>query len=403
MRHWHLSLVGLLVCLFLSACDAPPGRAGGSGNSLPLVGHWVLSKKESRLGRTNPDWSLPQFFGLHVGLRCIQIHGYWDGDCVLDVFPNHEIDAFTSSFFYRGEHAESVTDGDYTTTTFHEASNDQYQFHCMGFWLSFPQTSNAADNGYYGLIMTPYQGTYALLRFYLRNPVFTKNRMECDLHINGYLDGRAVFLRQGPPQGKQDYPFRDDDDSVQDMNAIEAELLQNPTKSKVEQSIRIQRNFLFGVHGDTGNINCYGLNEMFDTERKMYAAPAPAAQPAAPSPQSSSPAAPTSLPVQIGTIPGPPPANVQPVQPLQDHGYLGIVPIDSPRGIVVAKVISPGPAVLFLHEGDVIERINGIPIRRSVELLGILKFRPPGEIINLTILRPAGVKETISITLGHHP
>lgn len=65
--------------------------------------------------------------------------------------------------------------------------------------------------------------------------------------------------------------------------------------------------------------------------------------------------------------------------------------------VVVQSVESSAPAAKVLQHGDVVERVNGTPVRQATKLSAMTQATTPGSTISLTILRD-GTTSTVSTT-----
>jgi putative serine protease PepD len=89
-----------------------------------------------------------------------------------------------------------------------------------------------------------------------------------------------------------------------------------------------------------------------------------------------------------------------------DHGYLGVssvAPDDGSSGAQIAAVTAGSPAEQSgIHEGDIVESVDGNPVRTPQELSARIVAKSPGETVALVIRRD-GQSLTISATLGARP
>lgn len=71
----------------------------------------------------------------------------------------------------------------------------------------------------------------------------------------------------------------------------------------------------------------------------------------------------------------------------------------SSHGLVVAEVSEESPLFKKLEEGDIITRVNDIPINDDSVILDILEEQKPGDVILLTVEKKSGGVENISVKL----
>jgi putative serine protease PepD len=75
-----------------------------------------------------------------------------------------------------------------------------------------------------------------------------------------------------------------------------------------------------------------------------------------------------------------------------------------PVGVGILGVTPDSPAAKAgLQNGDVIIKVDDTPIATAQQLQELLAQRKPGETVHITILRPPGEAQTITLTLGELP
>ncbi|OZI16028.1 2-alkenal reductase [Bordetella genomosp. 7] len=98
------------------------------------------------------------------------------------------------------------------------------------------------------------------------------------------------------------------------------------------------------------------------------------------------------------------------------RGWLGVEPQDitpelarafglpaDTQGVVIAGVLRDGPAgKAGLRVGDIVQRVNGTPVRDTVAMLRLIASLTPGEKATLELLR-GGRKRELDVTVGTRP
>ena len=394
-----LLLSCLTLAVVLAGCDAPPG---GGGTRSPFVGHWVLDPVNSDLRPTKDE----NFLAISAILGTVQTGGVWRGEMECDIHSDRTFSMiWTARVAIDGRESFS-TFGNYTSGTITEAHVNNLPTPLAGFWLTNPQ----AGGGYFGAFHTlswMLPGDVKIGRIFWKNPTFSGNTMTCDFESESFLVGKAVFIRRGPPNHNDFAPFtffKDNAGKKIDPISIENELRQHPSKSTIDRLIEYQCN-LFD-RKLSPQVDFKSLDALTEWERAFCSddgqndASAPAIQ--TPPPAAPAPVAP---PTPSPATSAPPPSVAANSLPISGAGigWLGIVMSDTPRGIIVARVVSPGPSLMYLHEGDAIRSIDGIRVSKSDDLRAVLRNRHEGDLVRLMIVRPIGLEETITIALGRRP
>jgi S1-C subfamily serine protease len=96
------------------------------------------------------------------------------------------------------------------------------------------------------------------------------------------------------------------------------------------------------------------------------------------------------------------------------RGYLGVVIADAPpakrddgsevlAGVVVRDVLEDSPARRYgLREGDIIEQIDGVPLRHTPDLIDLVGDSTPGTSLAFTVRRGDAV-DTMDVIVGRQP
>ncbi len=76
----------------------------------------------------------------------------------------------------------------------------------------------------------------------------------------------------------------------------------------------------------------------------------------------------------------------------------------SPVGVGVLSVVSGGPAGnVGLQSGDVIIKVNDVPVTTAQQLQEVLATHKPGDTVQITFIRPPGETKTVAVTLAELP
>jgi S1-C subfamily serine protease len=72
-----------------------------------------------------------------------------------------------------------------------------------------------------------------------------------------------------------------------------------------------------------------------------------------------------------------------------------------PVGVGVFNVVPGGPAAnAGLQNGDVITKVDDVPVATAQQLQEVLAARKPGDTMRITLIRPPGETKTVTVTLG---
>jgi len=76
----------------------------------------------------------------------------------------------------------------------------------------------------------------------------------------------------------------------------------------------------------------------------------------------------------------------------------------SPVGVGVFSVVSGGPAGnAGLQSGDVIIKVDDVPVTTAQQLQEVLATHKPGDTVQITFIRPPGETKTVTVTLAELP
>jgi len=75
---------------------------------------------------------------------------------------------------------------------------------------------------------------------------------------------------------------------------------------------------------------------------------------------------------------------------------------DLPKGAVIVRTVNDGSAAAEagLESGDVITRVDGEPLEKSLQIANLIASKQPGDEVSIHVLKRSGDEETLTVTLG---